>query len=112
MATAWWVSIYVVTAGFLVWIAFGRGLKTMLGGLLAALFVEGVEPRSDRGIIPPCRGHNNSDVMPRGRRVPRPDCGRSPGHDGGGGAGDGGGNRPIAISADIPAVGILDRIEM
>ena len=44
MSTTWWVAAYLVTAAFLAWIAFGRGLRTLLGGVLATLVVEGVEP--------------------------------------------------------------------
>ncbi len=50
MSTEWWIAIYVATAAFLVWIAFGQGLKTLFGGVLADLLIEGSEPMSDRAI--------------------------------------------------------------
>jgi len=50
MSTAWWISAYVVVAAFLGWIAYGRGLKTVSGGVLALLLLDAHEPLSDRGL--------------------------------------------------------------
>ncbi len=50
MSTEWWTTIYVATAVFLVWLVFGRGLKTLFGGVLADLLIEGPEHMNDRTI--------------------------------------------------------------
>lgn len=50
MSNGWWIGIYAITASFLAWIAFGKGLKTLLGGVLADFLVEGPEHMSDRAI--------------------------------------------------------------
>ena len=38
MSTTWWVALYCIGALFLLWIGFGRGLSTLLGGVLADWF--------------------------------------------------------------------------
>lgn len=39
--------LYAAGAAFLAWIAYGNGLKTLVGGVLADWFLEGPEPTSD-----------------------------------------------------------------
>lgn len=50
MSMTWWIIAYVLTAAFLAWIAFARGLESNLGRNLAMVFVEGSEPMTHRGI--------------------------------------------------------------
>jgi hypothetical protein len=50
MSTPWWIIAYVAVTAFLAWIAFGRGLTTLIGGVLADFFLEGPEPMKDRTI--------------------------------------------------------------
>lgn len=50
MSTTSWMVVYLIGAAFLLWVGFGRGLKTLLGGVLAEWYLEGSELKSDRAL--------------------------------------------------------------
>jgi hypothetical protein len=45
-----WIVCYLGLAAFLAWVAWGRGLDNLAGGVMAMLLLDRIDPLSDRGL--------------------------------------------------------------